>query len=110
MQVAMTKAALTPARKRLVELMQKVNFGRILGLGLKDGDPILDPPPRVIREIKIGGENGPRHEIESDNFTLKSQALELFAHLDQLENGTVMMIDIKHGLPFLITVEGTVQV
>ncbi len=31
-----TKASLTPARRRLLELMQEINFGRIEGLAVRE--------------------------------------------------------------------------
>jgi hypothetical protein len=42
-----TKAALTPARKRLIELMQEINYGRIESLMVRNGEPVFDPPPMV---------------------------------------------------------------
>jgi hypothetical protein len=44
-----TKATLTPARKRLLELMQEINYGRIEKLHVRDGEPVFDPPPTVLR-------------------------------------------------------------
>lgn len=98
------KASLSEPRRRLVELMQSVNFGRIESLVVVTGDPILDPLPRMIREIKFGGENGPRSEREAGNFLLKTQVVELFQHLDQLGDGTIEVLEIKHGLPFRMMV------
>ena len=71
---------LSARRAGLLELMQTINFGRIEGLAILDGDPVLDPPPRVIREVKFGGENGPRPELDDGNFLLKTQVIELFPH------------------------------
>ncbi|HCF06303.1 MAG TPA: hypothetical protein DEU72_08760 [Desulfomicrobiaceae bacterium] len=104
-----TKASLTPARRRLLELMQEINFGRIEGLAVRGGEPVLDPPPRVVREIKFGGENGPRRELGSDDFALKAQAVEFFTHLSRLGDGTVEILEIKHGLPFRMSVEEAVR-
>ena len=104
-----TKAALTPARKRLAELMQEVNFGWIKGLVVKDGQPVFNPFPRVLSEIKFGGENGPRRELGSDDFALKSKVAEFFEHLSRISNGTVESIEVKHGLPFLMIVEDTTR-
>jgi len=104
MKHASTKASLSRPRRRLLELMQQVNFGRIEGLTVRDGEPVLDPPPRVIREIKFGAENGPRPELGSDDFLLKAQVVELFAELDRLRNGTIDTIEVKHGLPFRMIV------
>ena len=99
-----SKSQLPASRRRLVELMQRINFGRIEHLAVRGGEPVLDPPPRVVREIKIGGENGPRAEVRSDDFCLKRQVTELFDHLRELGNGVVESLEIKHGLPFRLMV------
>ena len=100
-----TKAALSPARARLVEVMQELNFGCIERLVLHDGEPVLDPPPRVVREVKFCAENGPRPEAGKDDFALKSQVRELFAHMEAMGDGVIACIEVKHGLPFKMTVE-----
>ena len=98
-------ASLPPAGQRLVRLMQQLNFGRIEGLVVRDGEPAFDPPPRVVREVKFGGENGPRPEVAKADFTLKAQVRELLAQLDAMGDGVVRCIEVKHGLPFKMTVE-----
>jgi hypothetical protein len=99
-----SKASLSPACRQLLELMQLVNFGRIEGLVVRAGDPVLDPIPRVVREVKFGGENGPRPERNAGNFALKEQVVELFRHLDLLGDGTAEVLEVKHGLPFRMLV------
>lgn len=100
----LSKHDLSARRTALLELMQSINFGRIEGLAILDGEPVLDPPPRVVREIKFGGENGPRAELDASDFVLKSQVVELFQHLDELADGTIDVIEVKHGLPFRMIV------
>jgi hypothetical protein len=99
------KASLSPARRRLLELLQQVNFGRLESLVIADDEPVFDPSPRIVREIKFGGENGPRHEIGAADFNLKSQVIELLAFFDELHNGVIDVLEIKHGLPFRIVTE-----
>ena len=99
------KSSLPASRQRLVELMQHVNFGRIERLVINDSQPVLDPPPRMVREIKFGGENGPRPEATIADFALKTQVVELFRNFDELRNGVIEVLDIKHGLPFRMAVE-----
>lgn len=99
------KSSLPVPRQRLIELMQRVNFGRIEGLVVTDGQPVLDPPPRIVREIKFGGENGPRPESVIDNFALKVQVVELFRTFDDLRDGVIEVLEVKHGLPFRMAVE-----
>jgi len=100
-----TKASLSPQGQRLVELMGRLNYGRFERLLVRSGEPVFDPPPRVVREVKLGGENGPRPEAAKTDFALKAEVRELFARLEELGDGTVLSLEVKHGLPFRMTVE-----
>ena len=100
-----TKSSLSDSRRRLVELMQRLNFGRIQNLVVRDGEPVFDPAPKVIQKVKIGGENGPRPELSCEDFLLKKQTVELLEAISDLGDGTVLIIDVKHGLPFAVEIE-----
>ncbi len=100
MVLPLTKASLPPSRRRLLAMLQQINFGRIEGLVVRDHQPVFDPPPNVIREVKFGGDNSPRPELNADDFALKAQVVELFEHLDRVRDCHIETLDIKHGLPF----------
>lgn len=100
-----TKSGLSVQRRRLLETMQRLNFGRIENLAVRAGEPTFGPGLRIVQDIKIGGENGPRPELACDDFALKSQFAELFDHLCRLGDGSVAMIEVKHGLPFRLVIE-----
>jgi hypothetical protein len=85
--------------------MQRLNFGRIQNLVVRDGEPVFDPAPKVIQKVKIGGENGPRPELSCEDFLLKKQTVELLEAIADLGDGTVLIIDVKHGLPFAVEIE-----
>jgi len=78
-----TKAALSPARRRLVELMQEVNYGRIENLEVCDGEPVFDPPPSVVRLYLFGRNNGPNAARGHDGFALKKKVVELLEVFDR---------------------------
>ena len=101
----MKKAALSTAQQQLMQMMQALNFGRIEELKIRRGEPIFDPSPRVVRQIKFGGDNGPRPELQHSDFALKSQVVELFDHLARIGDGTVETLEVQHGLPFKLTIE-----
>jgi hypothetical protein len=104
--MAVFKSALPEPHKRLIELMQRVNFGRIEQLVIADGEPVLTPLPLVIREIKFGGENGQRSEAEISDFIFKSQVVEMLRFLHEFRDGVIDVLEIKHGLPFRMIVRG----
>lgn len=97
---ALTRSSISPARRWLLEQCQYLNFGRIESLVVHGGEPVLQPEPRVVREVKFGGENGPRPELQAADFALKSQVVDLFDLLDELQDGEIELLDVKHGLPF----------
>ena len=99
------KSSLAASQVRLITLMQQINFGRLEGFSVRHGKPVLTRPPRIVREIKLGGENGPRPEIGKTDFELKAQVRDLFAQMEALGDGVVRSLEIKHGLPFKMTVE-----
>ena len=99
------KSALSDPRRRFIELMQRLNFGRIEGLVIHAGDPILSPPPRIVRDMKFCGDNRARPEADLDDFPLKSEVLDLFEQFDELPNTTIHCLEVKHGLPFRMQVE-----
>lgn len=94
------KASLSASKGRLVELMQDINFGEFRKITIRNGEPILDPEPTRIREVRFGGDNNPRAERNATDFILKSQVVELFDWLHSVGNGVIESLEVKHGLPF----------
>ena len=103
----LTRRTLSPARRWLVETLQKLNFGRLEQLEVRDGEPIDSLTLEIVREIKFGGENGPRPELHTTDFLLKSQVIELLEHFDRVRDCHVDVLEIKHGLPFRMMVRET---
>lgn len=100
-----SKSSLTAPQQRLIELMQQVNFGRIEDLLVRNGVPVFNPPPRVIRKLKVGADNSPRPEYGFDDFLLRQQTEELLSTIEQMGDGEVLVIEVRHGLPFSLEVE-----
>jgi hypothetical protein len=89
----------------LIKLFQNVNFGKV-DLLVRSGEPVLDPPPRVIETRKMGAQKGARAESDLADFCLKEQVVELFLTIDEVRDGLIS-ITLKHGLPFSVEVERT---
>ena len=101
-----TKRHLSPARRHLLTLLQELNFGRIELLEVRDGEPVLDPMPRVVREFKFAGENSPRPEAKAGDLLLKDQHIDLMQLLDEIGTGTIATLVCKHGAPFSCELPG----
>src|SRR5262245_40779435 len=97
---ATTKQTLSVSRRKLLELIQWIRFGTIESLPIRGGEPLMDPPPVVVREYKFGGDNGPHPQLQAPDFLLKVQVVDLFRELDAIRDGTIAVLEVKHGLPF----------
>lgn len=98
-----TKRALSQLQMALVELMQRLNFGRIERLTIVDGEPVIGPTTVVVREHKFGGENGPRSELNVANFALKRAVVELLDLIAEIQNDEIDQLEVRYGLPFRVT-------
>lgn len=105
-----TMRNLTPARQRLLSLMQRLCFGTIHNLHFRAGDPVFEPPPRVVRRKKNGGTNQPRPQANAGDFALKLEWVEFFHDLDAMGDGVILLIEVAHGLPIIHEYEDAIPV
>ena len=97
--------SLTPDRRKLVRLMQEIDFGKVHHLLVRQGQPVFEPPPRIVREIKLHGASDVPARRATRGFALKAPLVNLFQYLDEVCNGTVLAIEVRHGLPFRLALE-----
>jgi hypothetical protein len=93
------KSRLSAPRQKLLRTMQQLHFGKIEDLVVLSGEPSSTPPPKITKEIKLGIDAIDRSAAEQNDFALKRQVTDLFAQFDQLSDGSVVTIEIRHGLP-----------
>lgn len=85
--------------------MQKINFGWIEHLLVRNGQPVSDSNTCAVRVIKLDGDNNPRPEISKGDFLLKLSVRRLFIYMAEKDHALIRRLDIKYGLPFIMTVE-----
>jgi hypothetical protein len=101
----MTKQMLSEPWKRIVVVMQDLNFGRIT-FSVRSGQPDFTRPFRTVRTVKpAGGENGPRPEAHSADFEVRKEVTSLIEQVAKAADGAQVTVEVKYGLPFLIEVE-----
>jgi hypothetical protein len=76
-----------------------VNFGQILDLKVGNAEPIWNPGPTVLSEVRLDIEETPRPEGGPPDFKLSSEIQRLMRQLDQLKDGRVEKIEIRAGVP-----------
>jgi len=105
-----TKGRQSPARQQFVLLLQRIGFGTIQDLSIRAGNPVLDPLPRVRTRRKNGGSTPSRPSAATSDFALKREWVDFFRDLDAIGNGTVVLVEVAHGLPIIHEFEGVLPV
>jgi hypothetical protein len=90
---------LSVARQALVRLCQNINHGSIEGLQIEDSEPVFTPPPEILKDVKLDSDEGPRPEIDLQDFVLCSQVCRLMRELHELGTGIVERIEVRGGIP-----------
>ena len=75
---------LSPQRQTLLRLCQQTNFGSIRDVEIRDRQPVFDPPPVVIIDLKLESAEEPRPETTLPDFELPGEVVRLMDQLDQL--------------------------
>jgi hypothetical protein len=81
--------------------MHHKQFGRFEELRVHNGDPVFDPPPRLIKVKRIGSVEEPTASV-SDDWLLKESIVDLLREFALLGNGTVERLEFRRGLPCLL--------
>jgi len=93
---------LSQAQRSLVDLMHLHQFGRIENMPVRDGEPIFNSDVKVVRVARLGGGSDAAQVTRAIEFELKRQVRDLFEELERLREGTVIRLEFRHGLPFLL--------
>jgi hypothetical protein len=102
LQAPLLAQDLSPAQRSLVALMHVHQFGRIENLPVRAGEPSLNSDVKVVRVARLGGDSDAAKVTCTDEFELKRQVRDLFEELERLQDGMVIRLEFRHGLPFLV--------
>ena len=98
-------ADLVPSERLFVNMLQRLWFGRIEGLQIRQGEVVLDPWPTTVRDVKFGSEEASTRADLPQEFELKRQVAELFEYVRGVTAGEIRVLEIRHGLPFAMQLE-----
>jgi hypothetical protein len=100
----MTKQSLSEEQQRLLQLLQRIRYGRILRLRVCDGQPVVDRAVVWTRTVKVRGDNTPHPNSRCEDFALRRDVVEFFQLLVELGDGEITNLEIRNGLPFTFEV------
>jgi hypothetical protein len=97
--IAVRLSDLSTLRQDFVRECQRMGFGKILRLVVRDGEPMFTEQTDVLIDLKLDAEESQRAEQSLSDFTLGAEILRLFSKLDAIGDGVIEQIEIRAGLP-----------
>ena len=95
---------LSVQQRKVLTLMQKVNYGRINNLAVVDGELVLSPEATIERDVKFDM-SAEHSKTEREDFVLKKKVSDFFEETAKIGDGFIRKIEIRGGLPILIQIE-----
>jgi hypothetical protein len=68
---------LSPARQALVRMCQAIGYGSIQDLEVRHSEPVFDPIPVTLKDVKLDSDEEPRPELAQSDFALNEQVCRL---------------------------------
>jgi hypothetical protein len=96
---------LAPSERALLEMIRALGFGQIEFLRIRAGEPVVEPWPTVVRDLKLGVDRHEPRTTAEPEFELKREAADLFEYTREVEDGEIRTLVVRHGLPLSMEIE-----
>lgn len=98
----MRKSEISESGRKLIAVMQEVNYGRLMNVKVFDGELVFTPDSVVERDVRFGkNPEDSGYKIEKD-YELKKPLADFFRHLAEIHDGEISNLEIQAGLPCLM--------
>lgn len=104
MSASEPRTSLSQRERRLLQLMQEIHYGRIEGLVISDGEPVIESSTIVFRDVKFGPNSSKKPVLVDHNYLDKPQIASMLQQFHALGDSVVEFLDIHDGLPFRMRV------
>jgi hypothetical protein len=86
-------------RGAFVRECQRIDFGKITGLAVRNSEPVFSGDTYVLIDVKLDTDETPRPEQRLTDFLLSNEVVRLFAKLDAIHDGVIENIEVRAGIP-----------
>ena len=101
----MNSAHISLSDKNLLAHINRIGFGSIENLELRDGIAVAIPTSREVQSFKQEGGDAARRVVAGSPFTLKACQVDFLNQLHAANNGFIRKIVIQDGLPIHFEIE-----
>ena len=98
---------LSASKQALVRICQTLDYGQIIDLHVRDGEPVYNPAPTLLFDVKLDADCGGRPEVELADFTLRDEVCRLLDRINAMQTGRIQRIEVRAGIPRRVLIEAT---
>jgi len=100
---ALRLSQLSPERRALVRLCQTINHGSIEDLEVRRSEPVFDPLPVMLKDMKLDADEEFRRESALNDFVVTDHVNRLCRLLDKMADGPRRSPELTHFCSFRVT-------
>jgi hypothetical protein len=90
---------LSAPRQAFIRRCQRLGFGIIRGLEVRDCEPAIGPKTDVLLDLKLDSDEDSRAEQDLRDFVVCKEIRRLLSTLDSIRNGVIDQVEIRAGVP-----------
>ena len=98
-----TTLDLLPSERILISGITVLRNGRIQSIAVRNGQVLVEPFPKTIRDVKFGTIDQP-HSTKSEEFALKRQVADLLEYIRSIDSGEILVLEVRGGVPVFMRV------
>jgi len=93
------------SERSLIEVMERLRFGRIERLRIENFEPVMQPAPVTVRAVRFGSDTAVADRTSTSKSPLKLQVVELLEYIRSVPTGEISILEFRHGVPFAMETE-----
>lgn len=90
---------LSVPRQAFLRRCQRIGFGRIESLEVRDSEPVFGSQTQAFIDLKLDRDEHSRLEQDLGDFVVRVEIQRLFSKLDAIRNGVVEHLEVRAGIP-----------
>lgn len=102
---AAKRGAPSPAVLTVVQLCLDLQYGRIERLHVRDGEPVLEPMPKVIRTVKFSAPTSKHSATTLAEVLSKPQTKAFLQEISMMKSACIQRLEVRDSQPCFVEIE-----
>lgn len=88
--------------QKLIKVIKKVNYGRIMNLKIRDGNVLFTADTIWERDVRFDKSEAKTNCVPDKDYEIKKPLADFFRYLSKISDGEISKLEIQAGIPCLM--------